>query len=90
MITNFRIALPKRYCAFWVRNLTYTNSLGPIPREQIALDVSTPTNGVAPNELSIEDITVLENRDRKYDTTIVDLLGCYIVQCPALIYLNLV
>ena len=32
------------------------------------------------NELSIQDITVLENRDRKYDTTIIDLIGCYQIQ----------
>ena len=44
--------------------------------------VSTPTNGAAPNELSIQDITVLENRDRQYDTNIIDLHGCYIVQDP--------
>ena len=44
--------------------------------------VSLPTNGIAPNELTIQDITVLENRDRKYDTDIVDLHGCYIVQDP--------
>lgn len=44
--------------------------------------VSTATNGFDPNALSIEDITVLENRDRQYDTTIVDLRGCFIVQDP--------
>ena len=32
------------------------------------------------NELSIQDITVLENRDRKYDPSIVDLMGCYQIQ----------
>jgi hypothetical protein len=55
--------------------------IGPYDQGTSNTSVSTPANGFL-NELSIQDLTVLENRDRKYSTDIIDLHGCFIVQDP--------
>jgi hypothetical protein len=54
------------------------------PYEQDAKDpsISLPKNKTYLNELSIQDILVLENRDRKYDPAVIELRGCYQVPTP--------
>jgi hypothetical protein len=56
--------------------------IGPYQQSPTDPTVSIPSDGNLPNELTVQDLTVLETRDRKYDTNIVDLHGCYIVQEP--------
>jgi hypothetical protein len=56
--------------------------IGPYTQDADGNLVATPDGGT-PNELTIEDLTVLETRDRQYDTNIVDLRGCYLIQDPA-------
>lgn len=56
--------------------------IGPYQQSPTDPTVSIPSDGNLPNELTVQDLTVLETRDRKYDTNIVDLHGCYIIQEP--------
>lgn len=52
--------------------------LGPLPQGDTG--DFTQNTGTAPNELTIQDVLFLENRDRKYDKDIYNMRGHYTVQ----------
>ena len=56
--------------------------IGPYEQSPTDPTVSIPTDKNLTNELTVQDVVVLENRDRKYDTDIVELRGCYLIQDP--------
>ena len=52
--------------------------LGPLPQGDTG--DFTQNTGLQPNELTIQDVLFLENRDRKYDKDIYNMRGHYTVQ----------
>ena len=75
--------------SLWKGNVKGTSFLvhkyiGPYKTDAKDPTVSIPEDTNYTNELSIQDIIVLENRNRKYDDAIVDLIGCYQLQDPGI------
>lgn len=54
--------------------------IGPYIQDPKDPTVSIPSDPNYQNELTIQDVVVLENRDRKYDTDIIEIMGCYLIQ----------
>lgn len=56
--------------------------IGPELSNGTVSSLGTSSDSMSVNELTIQDVLVQENRDRKYDPDIVELIGCYQIVEP--------